>query len=123
MEAPVQAGDAHAYGSLLATGSVLGLAMPIGVPVWILLIVLFVAYGILTGPLKYARHSYYYGGGWSKAAWPSICFLDTVIGIAVALVLLWLVVHYMPELRDAIRHIPGVVHEAAEDIRSWWHGH
>jgi phage shock protein PspC (stress-responsive transcriptional regulator) len=108
--------------SLLATGSVLGLARPAGVPVWILLIVLLVAYGILTGPLKFARRSYYYGGGRPKEAWSYICFLDTVIGIAVALALLWLVVHYMPELRNAIRHIPGVAHEAADDIRAWWHG-
>jgi phage shock protein PspC (stress-responsive transcriptional regulator) len=108
--------------SLLATGSIPGLAMPAGVPAWILLVVLFIVYGILTGPLQFARRSYYYGMGRSKGAWSSLCLLDTVIWIAVSLALVWLFVHYMPELRDAIHNVPGVVHQAGDDIRSWWHG-
>ncbi|MBN2338073.1 MAG: PspC domain-containing protein [Acidobacteria bacterium] len=64
------------------------------------------------------------GSGWTQSnqAWSFIFFLDAVIWLAVALVLIWLGAHHFPELHEAIRSIPGVAHEAAEDIRVWWRG-
>ena len=49
--------------SLLATGAVFGLALPANVPVWVAALLLFIAYGILVGPLKFARRACYYGLG------------------------------------------------------------
>jgi phage shock protein PspC (stress-responsive transcriptional regulator) len=106
--------------SLLATGSVFGFVVPAGVPVWISALVLFMAYGILIGPLKFARRSCYYGLGQSRWAGSPTCFLDMVIWFAVVLALLWLAAHNFPELRDAIQSIPTVAHQAADDIRTWW---
>ncbi len=108
--------------SLLATGALFGMRVPIDMPVWAAILLLFIAYGILIGPLKFARRSYYYGFGESKQAWPYIYYVDTVIGIAVALVLVLLAAQYFPELRQAIHNIPDISHQAAEDIRSWWDG-
>ena len=36
-------------------------------------------------------------------------------------VIFWLALHYFPELRDAVQGIPATVHQAADDIRNWWH--
>jgi phage shock protein PspC (stress-responsive transcriptional regulator) len=108
--------------SLLATGSVFGLEVPAGVPVWAAALLLFIAYGILISPLKFARRSYYYGLDQTRWAWSSLCFLDAVIWIAVVLALLWLAAHFFPELRDAIHNLPSVAHRAADDIQSWWNG-
>ena len=108
--------------SLLATGSIPGLAVPVGVPVWVSAVLLFIVYGILIGPLKFARRSYYHGLGQLRWASSSICFLDAMIWVAVFLALLWLAADYLPELREAIRSIPGVAREAADDIRAWWKG-
>jgi phage shock protein PspC (stress-responsive transcriptional regulator) len=107
--------------SLLATGSVFGLAVPSGLPVWASVLLLFIAYGIVMGPLNFARRSYYYGLDRSRRAWPVTCFLDTLIWIAVSLGLIWLAICYFPELREAIRSIPDVARQAADDIRAWWH--
>ena len=65
--------------SLLAKGSVFGLAVPSGVPLWAAALLLFIVYGILRGPLKFARRSYYYVPDQSRWAWSSVCFLDTII--------------------------------------------
>jgi hypothetical protein len=48
--------------------------------------------------------------------------LDAVIWLAIAAALLWLAVHYFPELREAVRSLPSVGHQAADDIRAWWKG-
>jgi hypothetical protein len=48
--------------------------------------------------------------------------LDAVIWLAMVAALLWLAVHYFPELREAVRSIPALAHQAADDIRTWWKG-
>jgi hypothetical protein len=108
--------------SLLTTGSVFGFVVQVGVPVWISALPLLVAYGILVGPLKGARIACYHGLGQSRWVWPFTYFLDAVIWLAVVLALLRLAAQYFPELRNAIRSIPMVAHQAADDIRAWWTG-
>ncbi len=108
--------------SLLATGTVFGLALPASVPVWVAALLLFIAYGILVGPLKAARRSCYWGLGRPRWTWSFVFLLDAVVWLAVVAVLLWLAVHYFPELRDAVHGIPALAHQAADDIRTWWHG-
>ena len=108
--------------SLLATGAVFGLALPENVPVWVAVLVLFFAYGILACPLKAARHACYRGLGRERGAWPFVFVLDAVVWLAVVTVLLWLAFHYFPEFREAVRSIPSLAHQAADDIRSGWKG-
>ena len=108
--------------SLLATGTVFGLAPAANVPVWVAALLLFLTYGILTWPLKAVRRACYRGYGRPMWAWPFVFLLDAVIWLAVVAALLWLAVHYLPELREAIQSIPPLVHQAADDIRTWWKG-
>jgi phage shock protein PspC (stress-responsive transcriptional regulator) len=108
--------------SLLATGAVFGLALPANVPVWVAALLLFIAYGILVGPLKVARRACYRGLGRSRWAWCFVFLLDAMVWLAVVAALLWLAVHYFPELREAVRSIPSLAHQAADDIRAWWKG-
>jgi phage shock protein PspC (stress-responsive transcriptional regulator) len=108
--------------SLLATGAVFGLALPANVPVWVAALLLFIAYGIIACPLKAARRSCYWGCGRPGPAWSFVFVLDAVVWLAVVAALLWLAVHYFPELRDAVHSIPALAHQAADDVRSWWHG-
>ena len=108
--------------SLLATGTVFGLALPANVPVWVAAVLLFIVYGILTWPLKMARRACYRGFGRPIWAWPFVFLLDAVVWLAVVAALLWLAVHYFPELREAVRSIPSLAHQALDDIRAWWKG-
>ena len=47
---------------------------------------------------------------------------NILVWLAVVVALLWLAIHHFPELREAIRGIPSVAHQAADDIRTWWKG-
>ncbi len=107
--------------SLLATGAVFGLALPANMPVWAAALLLFIAYGIIACPLKAARRSCYWGSGRPNSAWSFVFLLDAVVWLVVVAALLWLAVHYSPELRDAVHSVPALVHQAADDIRMWWH--
>jgi len=111
-----------AFISLLATGAVFGLALPANVPVWAAALLLLVVYGILVGPLKIARRACYYSLGRPRWAWSFVFLMDAVVWFAVVVALLWLAARYSPELRDAIHSFPALAHQAADDIRNWWHG-
>ena len=106
--------------SLLATGAVFGVALPANVPVWIAVLVLFVAYGIVAGPLKIARRACYYNMGRPGPTWSAIFLLDSMVWVIVVVALLWLAFHHFPQVNDAIRAIPSMIHQAADDIRNWW---
>jgi phage shock protein PspC (stress-responsive transcriptional regulator) len=106
--------------SLLATGAVFGLALPPNVPVWLAALLLFVVYGVVAGPLKAARHVCYWSlrrPGW---AWSPVFILDAMVWLAMVAAILWLAIHYFPELREAVQGIPAIMHQAADDIRGWW---
>jgi hypothetical protein len=106
--------------SLLATGAVFGVALPSNVPVWLAAIVLIFLFGLVAGPLKMARRMCYWGLGRPKWTWSFVFLLDAVVGIAVAMALLWLAVLHFPELREALHSIPTLAHQGAADIQSWW---
>ena len=108
--------------SLLSTSTVFGLALPANVPVWVAALLLFMAYGILVSPLKMARRAGYWGLGHPRLAWSFVFLLDALVWLAVIAALLWLASHYFPQLREAIQAVPPLAHQAADDIRSWWHG-
>jgi phage shock protein PspC (stress-responsive transcriptional regulator) len=106
--------------SLLATGAIFGKALPANVPVWVAALLLLAAYGIIAGPLKLARRACYYGMGRPGWSWPFVFLMDAIVWVVVVATLLWLAFHYFPELSDAVKSIPSLVHQAAGDIRNWW---
>ena len=111
-----------AFISLLATGMIFGRALPANIPVWAAALFLFLLYGIIVGPMKAARRAYYWSLGGTRWAFPLIAVVDTVVWIAVTVILLVLAIHYFPELRHALETIPTVIHQAIDGIKSWWHG-
>jgi phage shock protein PspC (stress-responsive transcriptional regulator) len=108
--------------SLLSGGDLFGLALPAGLPVWLGAVLLIVAYGILVAPLKAARHACYSGACRSTWSWPFMHLLEALVGLAVFVIILYLTIHYFPEIREAIRSLPTLAHQAAHDIKSWWKG-
>ena len=105
--------------SLLATGGLFGQALPANVPVWVAALVLLIAYAVITAPLKMARRACYWGLGRARWLFSFVHLVDAVIWVAVVIALLWLAIHFSPELRDALHSVPAVAHEAANDMRTW----
>jgi len=87
---------------------------------WSAALLLLVAYGILVGPLKVARRLCYRSLGQPRWTWSFVFLLDAVVWLAVVAALLWLAVHFFPELRDAVQSLPALAHQAADDIQTWW---
>ncbi len=108
--------------SLLATGALFGLMLPPNVPVWVAALLLFIAYCIVSCPLKLARRVCYRSLGQRGWAWSFVFLLDGIVWVAVISALLWLAVHYLPQVREAVQSVPALAHEAADDIRTWWKG-
>jgi phage shock protein PspC (stress-responsive transcriptional regulator) len=108
-----------AVGSLLASGTILGHALPVALPVWGGVLLLLFAYTVIVLPLKVARHAYYHGGGWC-AHRPFQHLWDALVWVGFCVAVLWLVMHHGAAARHAIHNIPPTVHEAVESIRQWW---
>jgi phage shock protein PspC (stress-responsive transcriptional regulator) len=106
--------------SLLASGTLFGMSLPFDLPVWAELLLLFLIYGVIEGPLKIARRACYWGYGRPPAARPFVLLLDALIWFAVAATLLWLAWHHFPELSQAVKSLPALMHQAADDIQKWW---
>jgi len=106
--------------SLLATGAVFGVVIPTGLPVWVAVLILLAAYTMIASPLKFARRACYHGMGNPSWAWPVIFLMDATVWLVVVVTLLWLAFHYFPQLNEAVKSFPGVVHQAADDVKAWW---
>ncbi len=107
--------------SLLAHGDVFGRALPANVPVWVAAFLLLVAYAILSAPLKAARGRFAIGAlDKQRCAGSIIILLEVAVWLVIAATLLCLAVHYSPELSEAVKSIPSLGHQAADDVRTWW---
>jgi phage shock protein PspC (stress-responsive transcriptional regulator) len=108
--------------SLLSTGAIFGQSLPASMPVWVAALLLCIIYGIFSAPLKIARRACSWAFGHPGWAGSFIFLVDAVVWVAVALALAWLAIHYSPALREAVRSVPALAHQAANDIRTWWQG-
>ena len=107
--------------SLLATGTVFGAPLPAALPVWAGVLCLFVLYLFLAWPLKAMRRAYYWNAAGGPFCAPPFAYaFDALVGIAFVAVLLWLGLHHLPQIHEAIRNIPPLFHEAVEAVKSWW---
>ncbi len=107
--------------TLLATGKVLGAALPLSLPVWLALLLLLFVYGMVSWPLKAARRAFYHGAfSGPPWTWSAALAIDWLIWLAVVALLLWLAFQHLPTLQDALQNVPAVAREAAQSIRTWW---
>jgi len=77
-------------------------------------------YCVLATPLSLARRACYRGArqpGWS---WPFVFVLDSLIWLAVLVVLVCLTINFFPEVRNAVHGFPTMFHQAVDDIQNWW---
>jgi phage shock protein PspC (stress-responsive transcriptional regulator) len=106
--------------SLVASGTVFGLALPAEIPVWVGLIFLFVLFRFIVWPLRAARHAFYFRAGY----WPRHCgsggFLDSFIAVGMLAVLVWAADRYVPSAHEALQNLPPAMHHAVDSLREWW---
>lgn len=107
--------------SLLATGSLLGAALPANIPAWVALLLLLFCYGMVVWPLKAARRAFYHGAFSGPTwAWSTAMAVDWVVWVAVVGCLIWLAMRHLPMAQDAMHNFPTVVRDGLHSIRDWW---
>jgi hypothetical protein len=89
--------------SFVTTGAVFGWSLPFQAPFWVVVIAMFVIYGMVTGPVRAARHA----ADRSLHPWPGtlLATLDGLLGFAVVVVLFWYASHHMDEIRAFIEQL------------------
>lgn len=106
--------------SLVHSGEIFGRPLPLGVPVWVGVIFLFVAFRFIVWPLRAARHAFYYRTGY----WPRhglfMGFADSFVWIGLLVVLVWLADRYIPEAHTALQNLPPAIHHSVDSLREWW---
>ena len=108
--------------SLLNTGTVAGQEPPSGVPVWLTIVLVLIAYNLVIWPIKAARHIFYHRGACGACSGPRVfmSLWDTLVWLAFCGVLAWLVLTHLPEVQEAVRNVPAVFHDAKDSIHQWW---
>jgi phage shock protein PspC (stress-responsive transcriptional regulator) len=106
-----------AFLSFLTTGAFFGAALPFEAPFWVIVILLFVAYGMVVGPLRAVRRAA--DGAVQYPLHPWLVALDGLVMIVVTIVLSYYASHHMPEIREFFGHLRDALHGAS---RAFSHG-
>jgi phage shock protein PspC (stress-responsive transcriptional regulator) len=105
--------------SLLITGGVLGLALPHGVPLWMGIVFLIVAYHVVVWPLKSARYVLFFHGVGGAGYGPSVGG-GSLAWLAFLVLVGWVANRHVPEFHQALYSLPPVMHHAVDSLRQWW---
>jgi phage shock protein PspC (stress-responsive transcriptional regulator) len=106
--------------SLIFTGSVFTFALPVGMPIWVGIILLFLVFRIIKWPLKAARHSiYYHGDGPGYWAHGPFCG-GTIFWIVAIVATVWLANHHSVRAHEALEQLRHETHTVVDSARDWW---
>jgi len=113
----------YALYSLVTAGVVFGIALPAGVPLWVGVVVVIIAWRCADWPFRAMRWHAWYGNGYPGCPGPFGGFLDFIAGLAVAAVALWLAVRYIPHVHEALKQVPPLLHQAIDAGQRWLEKH
>ena len=105
--------------SLVMTGAVLGVALPAGIPLWVGIVFVVVIWHVVSWPIKAMRYSCYFGPHGPAWGRPAGGFFDSLVWLAFAVLVLWLLDHYVPEFHEVMKQVPGILHRAIDAVQQW----
>ena len=110
--------------SLLTTHSVFGVAPPVGMPLWVALVLLLVIISLVAWPLKALRHAWYWHAARGPVFVPPLFWaLDAVVGVGCVVLLVWFVDRHVPQAHEALQALPALFHQAVDSVKQWWTSH
>lgn len=105
---------------LLATGNLFGIPLPADIPMWLAIVLIFVAYNLIKWPIKAMRYSFYLGGPPGSYVNPFAHALNSLVGLAIFAFFLWIVFRHPSEFHEAVRNLPHAAHDAVHAVKEWW---
>ncbi len=106
--------------SLITHGAVAGISLPPNIPLWLGLILLFVAFQMIKWPLRAMRHTVYYGGHPAFYPNPIVHMWNALVWVAVVFFLVWLVARHPVWVQQTAHDLPGQFHAAVHSFKEWW---
>jgi hypothetical protein len=103
--------------SLLMTGTLFRWPLPSDLPLWAAILILVLVYQILAWPLHVARRASYYALG---NAYGQFAAADGLVVFGLTILSFFLAYHYIPEVRDFVRHFATAWPSIWDDIRQSW---
>jgi phage shock protein PspC (stress-responsive transcriptional regulator) len=106
--------------SVLTTGTVFGWPIPIDIPVWGSILILFVLYAVVTGPLRAMRHIGY--GRPYAYHYPPFGALHSILWIGFTALFGWLAYQHIPQAHALIDSLPEAWHRTdTSSIETYLH--
>jgi phage shock protein PspC (stress-responsive transcriptional regulator) len=107
--------------SLIMTGAVFGIMLPMGIPLWLGIVLLIVFFRLLKWPLYAMRHEMYGRGryGWGPAG-PFSYLWHSCAWFAFIILMVWLADRYSWHFHDALVHLHHAGHVTVQALRDWW---
>lgn len=102
--------------SLITTGAIFGWAIPASIPLWIAIVLLFILYHAVTGPMRGATHTAYRDEQYTE--WDGVGDGLTVLFLAIAFV--WAYLH-LPAVHDFVFHPITEIKLVVAHLKAWWH--
>jgi len=89
--------------SFVTTGALFGWTLPFQAPFWVVLLAMFLLFGVVTAPLRMLRRS----GNCGLHAGPGAAYaaLEGIAGFAFILVVVWYASHHTAEIREFLEHL------------------
>jgi phage shock protein PspC (stress-responsive transcriptional regulator) len=108
--------------SLVTHGGVMMGGLP-GIPIWLGVILIILAFKVVAWPIKVARYSLHAEPGWGwggPGVHPWFFLGDLIVWITVVAAILWVANGHDPRVHQALMDLPPALHRAADEIRAWW---
>lgn len=105
--------------SLATSHAFLGIALPSTMPLWVGILLVVVAYQLVSWPIKSARYACYFPGHYRHGG-PLGGLLGSLIGLFFLGCGIWYLDRHVPEFHQWMVELPGLLHRAIDTVQSWF---
>jgi len=110
--------------SLIATGSVFGIPLPGGLPVWAGVVLLILAYKVVVAPIKAMRRACYYRLYGRPYFWHPFAELgQALVALCILALFLFFSDRFIPGFHQALLAVPEFLRNATDSVQHWWTRH
>jgi hypothetical protein len=107
--------------SLIVKGTVFGIFLPGGLPVWAGVILLILAYKVVVSPIKAMRRACYYRNlGWPYYWHPLAELWHGLLTLGLFVLFVFLADRFIPGFHQALLAVPSMLQHGADAVRHWW---
>lgn len=105
--------------SLISSGAIFGWPIPAGVPLWVAVVLLFVVFQALTGPLRGAGHGYWDGSQYHYRHDPWDGFFGVLTAIFLVTAFVW-AYRDIPQFYLLVHHPIAETKVLFGQLKAWW---